>query len=104
LKEKAITRSEFLKLSGASYSAEQGVNFEKITREKLVEFISQTCKNRLYKVDEFSIENGKVLYLAGDSIGEKAYYLLTAIVIEEEEIVHVLLRASSDKPFGLGAF
>ncbi len=104
LKEKSITRSDFLKLSDEGYSAEHGVNFENIALEKLVEFLSHSCKNRLYKVDEFSIEKGKVLYLAGDSLGEKAYYLLTAVVIEREEIVQVLLHASSDKSFGLHGF
>ncbi len=104
LKEKAITRSEFLRLSDTGNSAEHGLNFENISPEKLVEFLSHTCKNRLYKVDEFSIENGKVLYLAGESLGEKAYYLLTAVVLEQEGIVQVLLHANSDKAFGLNGF
>ncbi len=104
LKEKAITRSEFLKLYDTGNSAEHGLNFENISPEKLVEFLSHTCKNRLYKVDEFSIENGKVLYLAGESPGEKAYYLLTAVVLEEDGIVRVLLHANSDKAFGLNGF
>ncbi|WP_440955524.1 SUMF1/EgtB/PvdO family nonheme iron enzyme [Methanosarcina sp. Mfa9] len=104
LKEKAITRSEFLRLYDTGYSAEHGLNFENISPEKLVEFLSHTCKNRLYKVDEFSIENGKVLYLAGESPGEKAYYLLTAVVQEEEGIVRVLLHANSDKAFGINGF
>ncbi|AKB25032.1 serine/threonine kinase [Methanosarcina sp. MTP4] len=104
LKEKAITRSEFLRLSDTGNSAEHGLNFENISPEKLVEFLSHTCKNRLYKVDEFSIENGKVLYLAGESLGEKAYYLLTAVVLEEGGIVRVLLHANSDKAFGLNGF
>ena len=104
LKEKAITRSEFLKLYDTGNSAEHGLNFENISPEKLIEFLSQTCKNRLYKVDEFSIENGKVLYLAGESPGEKAYYLLTAIVLEEGGIVRVLLHANSDRAFGLNGF
>ncbi len=104
LKEKAITRSEFLKLYDTGNSAEHGLNFENISPEKLVEFLSHTCKNRLYKVDEFSIENGKVLYLAGESLGEKAYYLLTAVVLEQEGIVQVLLHANSDKAFGINGF
>ncbi|WP_292378261.1 MAP7 domain-containing protein [Methanosarcina sp. UBA289] len=104
LKEKAITRSEFLRLSEESYSAEHGVNFENIAPEKLIDFLTHTCKNRLYKVDEFSIENGKVLYLSSESLGEKAYYLLTVVVRERENIVQVLLHASSDKLFGLQGF
>ncbi len=104
LKEKAITRSEFLKLYETGNSAEHGLTFENISPEKLVELLAHTCKNRLYKVDEFSIENRKVLYLAGDSLGEKAYYLLTAVVLEEEGIAQVFLHANSDKAFGLNGF
>jgi hypothetical protein len=39
-------------------------------------------------VDEFSIDGGRMLYLASESVGEKAYYL----------------RAVSDKPHGLNGF
>src|SRR5450759_1987655 len=104
LKEKPITRAVFLESSKNGYLEERGVNFEGITVDKLVEFISHTCKNRLYKVDEFPIENGKILYLAGDAVGEKAYYLLTAVVKEYEGLTQVLLRANSDKNYGLNGF
>ncbi|KKG12200.1 hypothetical protein [Methanosarcina sp. 2.H.A.1B.4] len=70
------------------------VNFEHIAPGKLIDFLSHTCKNGLYKVDEFSIEYGKVPYLSGECMGEKAYYMLTAVVIYREEIVQVLLHAS----------
>ncbi len=104
LKEKSITRADFLRLSNSGYLEERGVNFEGISVAKLVDFIAHTCKNRLYKVDEFPIENGKILYLAGDAVGEKAYYLLTAVVKEYEGLTQVLLRASSDKSHGLNGF
>ncbi|HEX7628142.1 MAG TPA: SUMF1/EgtB/PvdO family nonheme iron enzyme [Candidatus Methanoperedens sp.] len=104
LKEKSIKRADFLTMSKSGFFEERGVNFEGITVEKLVEFISHTCKNRLYKVDEFSIENGRILYLAGDAVGEKAYYLLTAVVKEYEGLAQVLLRANSDKNYGLNGF
>ena len=104
LKEKTITRTDFLQLFNGGFPAERGLNFENIKLEKVVEFITHTCKNRLYKVDEFPLENGKILYLAGDSVGEKAYYLLTAIVIEREGIVQVLFQAKSDKEFGINGF
>ena len=104
LKEKSIKRADFLTLSKSGFFEERGVNFEGITVEKLVDFISHTCKNRLYKVDEFPIENGKIIYLAGDALGEKAYYLLTAVVKEYEGLAQVLLRASSDKKYGLNGF
>lgn len=104
LKEKSITRADFLRLSNSGYLEERGVNFEGISVAKLVDFIGHTCKNRLYKVDEFPIEEGRILYLAGDAVGEKAYYLLTAVVKEYEGLTQVLLRASSDKSYGLSGF
>jgi len=69
-----------------------------------VDFLFHTCKNRLYRVDDFPIENGAILYLAGDALGEKAYYLLTAVVKEYEGVTQVLLRANSDKSHGLNGF
>src|SRR5574341_320477 len=104
MKEKSITRAEFLALSNSGYLEERGVNFEGISIEKLMDFLSHTCKNRLYRVDEFSVEKGKILYLAGDALGDKAYYLLTVVVKEDEGLMQVLLRASSDKSYGLNGF
>ncbi len=104
MREKAITRADFLKLSSAGHFEERGVNFEGVNSEKMVSFLAHTCKNRLYKVDEFSIENGKILYLAGDAVGDKAYYLLTAVVKDYEGLTQVLLRANSDKNYGLNGF
>ena len=104
LKEMSITRSEFLELSTAGHSAEAGINFEGVTVDQLSSFLMQTCTNRLYKVDEYSIEGGRILYLASESIGEKAYYLLTAIIKENEGLTQVMLRAVSDKSHGLNGF
>jgi len=104
LKEKSITRADFLTLLDSGYLEERGVNFEGITVNKVVDFLFHTCKNRLYRVDEFPIENGTILYLAGDALGEKAYYLLTAVVKEYEGVTQVLLRANSDKSHGLNGF
>lgn len=42
--------------------------------------------------------------MAGDAVGEKAYYLLTAVVKEYEGLAQVLLRANSDKNYGLNGF
>ena len=104
LKEKSITRAEFLTLSNSGYFGERGMNFDGISNDKLVDFLTHTCKNRLYKVDEFPIEGGRILYLAGDALGEKAYYLLTAIIKEYEELTQILLCANSDKSYGLNGF
>ncbi|MBU4220971.1 MAG: hypothetical protein KKD46_03065, partial [Euryarchaeota archaeon] len=104
LKEKSIKRADFLAMSQSGFMEERGLNFEGIRVDKLVDFLAHTCKNRLYKVDEFTIENGKILYLAGDAVGEKAYYLLTAVVKEYEGLTQVLLRVNSDKIHGLNGF
>ena len=104
LKEKSITLARFLTLLDSGYLEERGINFEGITVDKVVDFLHHTCKNRLYRVDEIPIENGTILYLAGDALGEKAYYLLTAVVKEYEGVTQVLLRANSDKRHGLNGF
>ncbi|MCJ7625094.1 MAG: hypothetical protein MUO76_16460, partial [Anaerolineaceae bacterium] len=104
LKEKTITQNEFYDLSNAGHSVEAGLNFQGVNVEQLTSFMTQICRNRLYKVDEYSIESGKILYLAGESIGEKAYYLLTAFIKENEGLMQVMLRAVSDKPHGLNGF
>ena len=107
LKGKAMPRAEFLELSDTGHSAETGLNFKGVDVERLVSFLIQTCKSRHYKVDDFSIDGGRMLYLASESIGEKAYYLLTALVKESRDdggLTQVMLRAVSDKPYGLNGF
>jgi len=104
LKGKKMPKLEFLELSGAGHSAEMGLNFKGVTVERLTSFLVQTCKSRHYKVDDFSIDGGRMLYLASESIGEKAYYLLTALIKEEDDLTQVMLRAVSDKPHGLNGF
>ncbi|MDO9098265.1 MAG: hypothetical protein Q7U60_09100, partial [Candidatus Methanoperedens sp.] len=104
LKGKKMPRAEFLQLSSAGHSAETGLNFRGVSVERLTSFLVQTCKSRHYKVDELSIDGGRMLYLASESIGEKAYYLLTALIKEDEGLTQVMLRAVSDKPHGLNGF
>ena len=104
LKEKFMSRAEFLTLSKSGYSAESGVNFENIGADRVVELLSHTCKNRLNKVDDFPVDGGTIIYLSGDAVGEKAYYLLTAVVKEHEGLAQVFLRANSDKDYGLTGF
>jgi kynureninase len=58
----------------------------------------------LHKVREYDIEGQKVIYLSGESIGEKAYYLLTAVIQDYKGLTQVVLRAHSDKKYGLNGF
>ena len=104
LKGLKIPKSEFLELSGAGHSLETGLNFMGVGVERLTSFLVQTCKSRHFKVDEFSIEGGRMLYLASESIGEKAYYLLTILIKDDGGLTQVMLRAVSDKSHGLNGF
>jgi len=104
LKGKKMARAEFLELSVGGHSAETGLNFRGVPVEQLTSFLLQTCRIRHFKVDDFSIDGGRMLYLASESIGEKAYYLLTVLIREEGELTQVMLRAVSDKPYGLNGF
>jgi len=90
-------------LSNPGYQEEYGVNFEGIGVDKLVGVLTHNCKN-IYLVDEIRIDNGELLYLAGDVAGKKAYYLLTAVIREYEGLTQVLLRANSDKNYGINSF
>ena len=104
LKQKTMSIGEFLELLKSGHRAETGLNFQGVSTDKLVHFLEQTCKNRHYKIDEIDVDGGKVLYLASESIGEKAYYLLTAFIKETDGFTQVLLMAVSDKPHGLNGF
>ena len=104
LKGKPLTRGEFFELSESGHTAEAGLKFQGVDTARLTTFLVQTCKSRHYKVDELKIEDGIILYLASESIGEKAYYLLTAYIKETDGLTQVMLRAVSDKSHGLNGF
>ena len=99
-----MSTGQFLELSSGGYSAEAGLNFEGVSVDQILSFLMQTCTNRLYKVEERSVDGGKILYLSSESIGEKAYYLLTVLIKEEQGLTQVILRAVSDKIHGLQGF
>ena len=104
LKGKAMPRAEFLELSNSGHSAESGLNFKGISVERLASYLVQTCKSRHHKVDDYPVDGGRMLYLASESIGEKAYYLLTALIKEDDGLTQVMLRVTSDKSHGLNGF
>ncbi len=104
LKGKAMPRAEFLELSNSGHSAEMGLNFKGISVERLASYLVQTCKSRHHTVDDYSVDGGRMLYLASESIGEKAYYLLTALIKEDDGLTQVMLRVASDKSHGLNGF
>ena len=58
----------------------------------------------MYKVKEYNLENKKLIYLSGESIGENAHYLLTVIIQDYKGLTQVVLRAYSNKKYGLNGF
>lgn len=58
----------------------------------------------LYKVRGYDLDGRKVFYLSGEALGEGAYYLLTAVIQEVDGITQVMLRAHSDRKYGLNGF
>ena len=106
LREKALTEGEFAELAAESGQIEEGLSFSGIAVYEAAAFIKESCTHRLHTVGEHEIDNTIVLNLAGESIGEKACYLLTAVVqpYKEKDVTRIALRAYSDKPHGLHGF
>lgn len=104
LKEKPVSEGEYSRLAASSEFVQEGIAFKGISVEELSKFMGETCRHMLYKVREYDLEDKKVIYLSGESLGEKAYYLLTAVIQEYKGLTQVLLRAHSDKKYGLNGF
>jgi glycine betaine/proline transport system substrate-binding protein len=104
LKEKIMQESEFVKLSLNSKHIEEGISFIGIGVNEIVDIIKSCSKNRLFIISDHEIENARILYLAGESIGDKTYYLLTAVILPYKNSTQVALRVFSDKPYGLHGF
>jgi hypothetical protein len=104
LKEKPMSEGEYSRLAAGSEFVQEGISFKGISVEELAKFMCETCRHMLHKVREYDLEGKKVIYLSGDSIGEKAYYLLTAVIQDYKGLTQVVLRAHSDKKYGLNGF
>ena len=106
LHEKPMREGEFAELSAKGKYIEEGLSFSGISTSKIADFIKESCTHRLHTVGEHAIDNTIVLYLAGESIGEKAYYLLTTVIqpYADKDITQIALRAYSDKSHGLHGF
>ncbi len=104
LKEKPMSEGEYGRLAASSEFLQEGISFKGIGVEELSNFMGETCRHMLYKVKEYDLDGKKVIYLSGESLGEKAYYLLTAVIQEYKGLTQVLLRAHSDKKYGLNGF
>lgn len=104
LKEKPLSEGEYGRLAASSEFVQEGISFKGISVEELSKFMGETCRHMLYKVREYDLEGKRVIYLSGESLGEKAYYLLTAVIQEYKGLTQVVLRAHSDKKYGLNGF
>jgi glycine betaine/proline transport system substrate-binding protein len=102
----AMTSGEFARLADESESIEEGVSFSGISVGDVSDIIKKICVPRLHVIGEPEVDGTKVMYLSGESIGEEAYYLLTAVIqpYKEKDITQIALRAYSDKPHGLHGF
>lgn len=99
-----MREGEFAELAGACEYTQEGLSFSGLTINKVTELIKEACAHRLYVISEHEIDNVRIINFAGESIGEKAYYLLTAVVQPHKDFTQVALRTYSDKPYGLHGF
>ena len=104
LRERAMREGEFAKLANVYEHIQEGLSFSGIGVNEIVAFVKEACAHRLYVIGEHEVDTAKIVYFAGESIGEKAYYLLTAVVQPFKNLTQVALRAYSDKPYGLHGF
>jgi len=104
LKEKAMREGEFAELANACEYIQEGLSFSGISINEIDVFVKEACAHRLYVISEHEVDAAKMVYFAGESIGEKASYLLTAVIQPYKNLTQVALRAYSDKPYGLHGF
>jgi hypothetical protein len=104
LREKAMREGEFAELANKCEYIQEGLSFSGIAVNEITEFIKEACVHRLYVINEHEIDTKKIVNLAGESIGENAYYLLTAVIQPYNSFTQVALRAYSDKSYGLHGF
>lgn len=101
---KPMNITDFMTISFSGHSIEAGLNFEGMVANQILLFLMQTCRNRLYKVEEHFVDDGKILYFSSEAVGEKTHYLLTVFIKPYGDLTQIMLRAASDKPHGLQGF
>jgi len=104
LREKPMSEGEYSYLAANSKFVVEGISFKGVNVEDFAKFIGEKCRHMLYNVREYDILGKKVIYLSGESIGDNAYYLLTVVVQDYKGLTQVVLRAHSDKKYGLNGF
>ena len=104
LKEKPMFEGEFAEFATKSKYIEIGLSFSGIGIKEIGDIIKSSCTHRLSVVGEHEVDKTTIINLAGESIGEKAYYLLTGVIQPYNDVTQVALRAYSDRPHGLHGF
>ncbi|NMG82603.1 MAG: PQQ-binding-like beta-propeller repeat protein [Methanosarcinales archaeon] len=99
------TPDEYIRFTESGYHREDGISFDGVSIDDMIRIIDTTCAQRLKQIGEATtVDGGKIIYLAGESLGEKATYLLTALVQEYHGLTQIILRAHSDNKPGLVGF
>ena len=99
------TSDEYIRFTESGYHREDGISFDGVSISDMIKIIDTTCTQRLKQIGEATtVDGGKIIYLAGESLGEKATYLLTVLVREYHGLTQIILRAYSDNKPGLVGF
>ncbi len=104
LKERSMSEAEYRGIAATCRFMQGGITFQGISIEEMSRLIGETCRHMMFRVKQFDLDGKKVMYLAGESLGEKACYLLTVVVHEYKGLTQVVLRAYSDSQYGLSGF
>jgi len=104
LQEKAMREGEFIELARSLDHRAEGFTFTGISAPELTEFLKTSCARRLYLISEYNVGGTVVANFCGESIGEKACYLLTVVIKPSRDYTQIVFRAYSDKPYGLSGF
>ena len=100
-----ITPDEYIRFTESGYHREDGISFDGVGVEDMIKIVDTTCAQKLKQIAEATTtDGGRVVYLAGESLGEKATYLLTVLVQEYHELTQIILRAHSDNKYGIVGF
>jgi glycine betaine/proline transport system substrate-binding protein len=100
-----MTPDEYIRFTESGYHREEGISFDGVSRGDMIRIIDTTCTQRLKQIGEATtVDGGKIIYLAGESLGEKATYLLTVLVQKYHGLTQIILRAHSDNKPGLVGF
>jgi len=100
-----MTPDEYIRFTENNPHLEDGISFEGVSVEDIIEIVNTTCANKLKQTAKAkTTDGGRIVYLVGESLGEKATYLLTVLVQEYQGLTQIILRAHSDNKPGLVGF